>query len=122
MSSSMPSKPNHRDHRDRFAHRSEAQVAEILDYYGVRWEYEPTTFVLEESDDGSVRECFTPDFYLPDYDLYLELTTQKPSLAGRKNQKLRKLREQRPDVNIKLFRVRDVHRLMVRFGLAESSQ
>jgi len=115
----MPDRlPNHTNHRQRFAHRSEAEVARLLDFYGVQWRYEPTTFVLEEDADGSVRECFTPDFYLPQYDLYLELTTQRPSLASRKHQKLRKLRERHPGVNVKLLGVRDLHRLMVRFGRA----
>ena len=57
--------------RPRFANRSELECAKVLDYYGVPWEYEPTTFVLEEDEDGRVVEAFKPDFYLPEQDLYV---------------------------------------------------
>jgi hypoxanthine phosphoribosyltransferase len=77
-----------------FAHPVEAELAAIFDELGIPWEYEPTTFVLERSADGAVTEAFTPDFYLPDQDLYLECTTMRQSLTARKNRKIRKLREQ----------------------------
>ena len=89
----------------------------MLDYYDVAWEYEPRTFVLEEDDDGRVLEAFTPDFYLPDQDLYVEITAMKQSLVTRKNRKLRKLRERYPDVRIKLFYRRDLERLAQHFHL-----
>jgi hypothetical protein len=102
-----------------FAHESEAEFARILDFYGVQWEYETRSFVLERDEDGNATESFTPDFRLPEFDLYIELTTLKPSLAHRKNHKLNRLRELYPDVNVKLFRLQDVHSLMVRFGRAK---
>jgi hypothetical protein len=98
----------------RFANRAELECAKLLDYYGVPWEYEPRTFVLETDDDGRVTEAFTPDFYLPEQDLYLEVTVMKQPLVTRKNRKLRKLRERYPDVNAKLFYKRDVERLAER--------
>ena len=82
----------------RFANEAEFECAKILDYYGIPWDYEPTTFVLEEDEDGRVLEAFTPDFYLPEQDLYLEVTVMKQSLVTRKNRKLRKLRERYPEV------------------------
>lgn len=106
--------------RVEFAHRSEAEFARILEYYGVRWQYEPRTFVLEQDAQGNLRESFTPDFYLPEFDLYIELTTLKQSLANRKHRKIRKLRRAHPEVNIKLFQLRDIHRLMVKYGRANS--
>jgi len=69
----------------RFAHASEAELARILDYYGVRWEYEPRTFPIMWGLDGKVVESFSPDFYLPDLNIYVELTTLKQSLVRRKN-------------------------------------
>ena len=75
-----------------FANEAELECAKILDYYGVPWAYEPRTFVLEEDADGRVLEAFTPDFYLPEQDLYVEITVMKQSLVTRKNRKLRKLR------------------------------
>jgi hypothetical protein len=101
----------------RFANDAELECAKVLDYYGVPWEYEPRTFVLEEDEGGRVVEAFAPDFYLPEQDLYLEVTVMKQSLVTRKNRKLRKFRARYPDVRIKLFYKRDVERLARRYRL-----
>ena len=100
-----------------FAHPSEAELASVLDFYQIRWLYEPKTFPLRHDDIGRPIESFTPDFYLPDFDLYLELTTLKQSLVTRKNRKLRRLRELYPDVNVKLLYRRDFLNLARKFGL-----
>ena len=100
----------------RFAHASEAELARILDYYGVRWEYEPRTFPIMWSLDGKVVESFSPDFYLPDLNVYVELTTLKQSLVRRKNRKLRRLRELYPDIRVKLFYGKDFRALMLKYG------
>jgi hypothetical protein len=105
----------------RFAHAVERECAKVLDYYRVPWEYEPRTFVLEEDETGRVTEAFTPDFYLPEQDLYLEVTVMKQSLVTRKNRKLRKLRARYPDVNVKLFYKRDLERLAARWRLDVAS-
>ena len=99
-----------------FAHASEAEMARILDFYAVRWEYEPHTFPILWNLDGDVVESFAPDFYLPDLDLYLEMTTLRQRLVRKKNRKLRRLRELYPDVNIKLFYARDFRALMLKYG------
>src|SRR3989442_426514 len=101
----------------RFANDVELECAKLLDYYRVPLDYEPTTFVLERAVDGSVLEAFKPDFYLPEQDLYLELTVMKQSLVTRKNRKLRKLRQLYPDIRIKLFYKRDIQRLAERYRL-----
>jgi hypothetical protein len=101
----------------RFVNRSELEVAKLLDYYGIPWEYEPRSFILETDDAGRVREATTPDFYLPEQDLYLELTTMKQSLVTRKNRKIRKLKERYPSVKVKLFYKRDFERLVEKYGL-----
>ena len=100
----------------RFAHASEAELARILDYYGVSWEYEPRTFPILWNPDGKVVESFSPDFYLPELDLYVELTTLKQSLVRRKNRKLRRLRELYPDIKVKLFYGKDFRALMLKYG------
>jgi hypoxanthine phosphoribosyltransferase len=105
----------------RFANRAELECAKVLDFYGVPWEYEPRTFVLERGEDGQVVEAFTPDFYLPEQDLYLEVTVMKQSLVTRKNRKLRKLRRTYPEVKVKLFYKRDVERLAQRYNLELAS-
>jgi hypoxanthine phosphoribosyltransferase len=100
----------------RFANEAELECAKILDYYGIPWDYEPTTFVLERDGEGRVIEAFAPDFYLPEQDLYIEMTVMKQSLVTRKNRKLRKLRQRYPEVRVKLFYRRDIERLARHFG------
>jgi hypothetical protein len=105
----------------RFANRSELECAKILDYYGVRWDYEPQSFVLERDDDGRVLSAFTPDFYLPEQDLFIEVTVMKQSLVTRKNRKIRELRRLYPHVRVKLFYRRDIERLAQRYRLRLAS-
>lgn len=104
-----------------FAHPIEEAFARILDYYGVEWQYEPRTFPLEWDANGNVTEAFKPDFYLPQQDLYIELTTLRPKLATFKNRKLRRIKELYPEINIKLFKRREMHKLMVKFGLEDQA-
>ncbi len=99
-----------------FAHASEAEMSRILEFYGVAWRYEPTTFPILWNLDGDVVESFSPDFYLPEFDLYLEMTTLKQSLVRKKNRKLRRLRELYPDIRIKLFYARDFRAMMLKYG------
>jgi len=100
----------------RFAHESEAELARILDYYQVEWRYEPDTFPISWNASGAVVESFAPDFYLPEIDLYLELTTLRQSLVRKKNRKLRHLRQLYPEIRVKLFYARDFKALMVKYG------
>ena len=104
-----------------FQNEAELECAKILDYYTVPWEYEPRTFVLEQDEDGRITEAFTPDFFLPEQALYLEVTVMKQSLVTRKNRKLRELRRLYPHVNIKLFYRRDIERLAQRYRLRLAS-
>jgi len=101
----------------RFANDAERECAKVLDFYRVPWDYEPRTFVLESDDEGRTLEAFTPDFYLPEQDLFLEITVMKQRLVTRKNRKLRKLRELYPGVQVKLFYKRDIERLAQRYRL-----
>ena len=91
-------------------------MSRILDFYGVRWAYEPHTFPILWNLDGDVVESFAPDFYLEDLDLYLEMTTLRQKLVRKKNRKLRRLRELYPDIRIKLFYARDFRALMLKYG------
>lgn len=105
----------------RFAHTSEEELARILDFYGIRWEYEPRSFPLDWDEQGRVVESFSPDFYLPDFDLYIELTTLKQNLVTRKNRKLRRLRDLYPNVRVKMFYGRDFRNLLVKYDLHPSA-
>jgi hypoxanthine phosphoribosyltransferase len=105
----------------RFSHPVEETFARILDYYGVEWEYEPRTFPLEWDEAGHVTVAFAPDFYLPQQDLYIELTTLRPQLIRHKNRKMRRMQELYPDVRIKLLKRQDIRDMMVKFGLDQEA-
>ena len=100
-----------------FANESEQEFARILDFYEISWEYEPTTFPIAWDAEGYVRESFTPDFYLPDYGIFIELTTMKQSLVTKKNRKVRLFEQHYPDIPIKLFYGKDYKALLVKFGI-----
>ncbi len=100
-----------------FAHPAEEEFARILDFYGIQWEYEPRTFPLKKDENGNVLEAFAPDFFLPQQNLYVEITTIRTELATKKNRKLRQLKELYPEVNIKLFKRREVRELLIKYGL-----
>jgi hypoxanthine phosphoribosyltransferase len=97
-----------------FAHASEAELARLFDFYQLCWEYEPHSFPIAWNPRGDPVEFFTPDFYLPEYDLYIELTVAKPVRNTRKNRKLRLMRSHHPGINVKLFTRRDVERVFSR--------
>ncbi len=104
-----------------FAHESEEEFARILDFYGVAWQYEPRSFPLRE-EEGRLVEAFTPDFYLPDLDLYIELTTLKQRLVTEKHRKLRRLQERYPDVQVKLLHRSDYLSLLAKYGFGPFSE
>jgi len=99
-----------------FAHPSEMVFARLLDFYGIRWEYEPRTFPLGHDENGNITEAFSPDFYLPDSDLYVELTTMKQALVTKKNRKVRRLRELFPDIKIRLLYQKDFEDLLFKYS------
>ncbi len=100
-----------------FAHASERQFARLLDFYQIEWQYEPRSFDLEWGPEGNVVQRFTPDFYLPAYDLFIEITTLNQRLVTRKNRKVRRLRERYPEVRCKIFYQRDYLSLVTKYGL-----
>lgn len=102
-----------------FSHPSEGEFARILNFYGIRWLYEPRTFPLEWDGEGNVVEAFSPDFYLPDFDLFIELTTQRQKLVWKKNRKVRRLKELYPEVKVKVIYSRDYSHLLSKFGVEE---
>ena len=105
-----------------FAHNAERQLAKLLDFYGVEWQYEPRTFVLEADDDGNATMGFTPDFFLPAYDLFIEITTLSQKLVTKKNAKVRRLRELHPEIKVRILYQRDYVGLLEKYGLEEPEQ
>ncbi len=103
-----------------FAHPSEEEFAKVLDFYRIRWEYEPKAFPIAWDEAGKVTEAFAPDFYLADFELYIELTTLKQNLVTEKNRKIRRFRELYPQVKLKVFYGRDYRSLLAKYGLEKS--
>jgi hypothetical protein len=106
----------------RFAHDSERRFARILDFYGVRWEYEPVEFALDWDGDGHPTAAFRPDFWLPDPGLFVELTTLNQRLVTKKNGKIRRMALLYPDVRITILYQRDTLALLAKYGLAGSDR
>ena len=104
-----------------FAHPSEEEFANILDFFRIRWQYEPYTFPLRWDETGNVIEAFSPDFYLIDQDLFVELTTLRQRLIRIKRRKVRLLRTLYPDVQIKLWNRKDFEWMLRRFGMEDQS-
>ena len=96
--------------------------ARILGYYGIQWHYEPLTFPLAWDEQGNVTEAFAPDFYLPEQNLYVELTTLRPQLIRHKNRKLRRMKELYPEISIKLFKRQDLRDMMIKYGLVDEAE
>jgi hypothetical protein len=102
-----------------FSHPSEVELANVLDFFNITWRYEPTTFPIAWDGKGNLKEAFTPDFYLVDQDLYVELTTLRARLMRIKHHKLKRMAELYPDINIRLWSRSDFMGFMQRFGLKD---
>ena len=64
-----------------------------------------------------------PISILPEFDLYVELTTMKQALVTRKNRKVKLLRAIYPHINIQVFYQKDFQDLVFKYGLRmDSSQ
>ncbi len=106
----------------RFAHRSEQEFARLLDFYDIRWLYEPVSFDIAWDKKGNPVSRFTPDFYLPEFDLFIEITTMNQKLVTKKNRKIRRLQELYPEIRCKIFYRKDFQHLLFKYhiGLDES--
>jgi len=98
----------------KFAHEAEEQFATILNFYNLEWHYEPTMFVIRTDEDGVVRRGFTPDFYIPEYDTYVEITVMQK--AAKKRRKINNTLEIYPELNIILINRQDMEDLRVRYS------
>ena len=102
----------------RFAHRSEQEFARLLDFYDIKWLYEPVSFDIAWDQKGIPVSKFTPDFYLPEYDLYIEITTMNQKLVTKKNRKVKRLKQLYPEVNCKIFYRKDYRHLLFKYGIS----
>ena len=75
--------------------------------------------------EGNVTMAISPDFYLPKFNLYLELTTMDQKYVTKKNKKMRLVRELYPGTNIRIVYKKDFQELVDRlklFGGAENGE
>lgn len=104
-----------------FVHPAEEEFAKILDMYNLEWEYEPKTFPTEWDAEGNIIKAITPDFYLPRFNTYIEITTMDQKYVAEKKRKVRRLKELYPEININIVFKRDFHSLLKRFGFQKGA-
>ena len=95
----------------KFAHPSEKTFSEHLDLFDIEWIYEPVSFPLEWGS-GSIKKMFTPDFYLPTLNLFVEITTMNQNLITKKRKKLKMAKKLYPNLNFKLFNEKDFYNIL----------
>ena len=86
----------------KFAHQSEKIFANHLDLFDIKWIYEPKSFPLKWGS-GAIKMMFTPDFYLPEMDIYIEITTMDQKLITKKQRKIKLARKLYPMNTFKLI-------------------
>lgn len=100
-----------------FKNTAEEEFAGILDMYQMEWAYEPKTFPIEWDAEGNITSAFSPDFYLPKFDTYIEITTMNQKYVTAKNKKVKRLRELYPGTNINIVYKNDFNSLIARFRM-----
>lgn len=105
-----------------FKNASEEEFAKILDMHSIEWEYEPRTFPIKWDAEGNITMAFSPDFYLPRFNTYIELTTMNQKYTADKKKKVQLLRKLYPGTNINIVFKHDFLNLARRFGLEEESE
>lgn len=99
-----------------FKNQSEEEFAKVLDMYNLEWDYEPRTFPLKWDSDGNITQAFSPDFYLPRFDTYIELTIMNQKYTSTKKKKMELLKKLYPGTNISIVYKNDYHNLIRRFA------
>ncbi len=99
-----------------WANSTEQHFASLLDSYGIEWQHEPHKFPITFDEHGSPIEFFTPDFYLPDTDEYIELTVLKQEYCTGKNRKLRLMNQLYPDIRCRIIYRHDYESLALKYG------
>ena len=88
-----------------FAEDFEHEFARTLDRRGITWHYKPRTFAVEWDEDGNFIDSFTPTFFLPGRDLYIEIVASNCRSLIDQARKARLLRQQYPGTSIEVFNV-----------------
>lgn len=86
-----------------FAYDFEKEFARNLDQLSVPWQYKPRTFAVEWDENGAFVDSFTPSFFLPARDLYVELVAPGCGLSSERVRKAWLLRYQHPEIRIEVL-------------------
>jgi len=97
-----------------FAHPSEKTFASFLSLYGHKWEYEPFEFALAWNENGQPIRGFRPDFYLPELNVFIELTVLEQRLVTKKNAKIRAFRALYPEVELVVVYQKDFNDIVLK--------
>ena len=97
----------------KFAHYSEQLFTEHLDLFEIDWVYEPRSFPLKWGS-GAIKMMFTPDFYLPEYDTYIEITTMDQKLITKKQKKIKLARKLYPQTTFKLINEQEYYNFLTK--------
>ncbi|WP_312712630.1 cytidylate kinase family protein [Proteiniclasticum ruminis] len=103
-----------------FKNTSEEEFAKVLDLYDFEWDYEPRTFPLEWDLEGNITKAFSPDFYLPKFDTYIELTVMNQKYTQDKKKKLSLMKKLYPKINVSIVYKNEFHNLLERFAKWEA--
>jgi len=97
-----------------FAHPSEKTFSAFLSLYGHKWEYEPIEFALAWNENGQPIRGFRPDFYLPELNVFIELTVLEQRLVTKKNAKIRAFRALYPEVELLVVYQKDFNDIVLK--------
>jgi hypothetical protein len=86
-----------------FVHPWEEDFARVLDEHQIEWQYKPRTFAVEWDEEGNFVDSFTPDFFLPVSESYVQLIAPQDREAHQRARKVRLLRQQYPRIRIDLI-------------------
>ncbi len=96
-----------------FAHQSEKIFSQHLDLFNIKWIYEPKSFPLKWGS-GAIKMMFTPDFYLPEMDIYVEITTMHQKLITKKQKKIKLARKLYPMCTFKLINEQEFYNFLTK--------
>ncbi len=89
-----------------FFSRWEANYARLLNFQGMRWVHQPQTFRLK-------KQNYTPDFYLPEQDKFIEIKNFLSDYSKNRDEEFRKLY---PNLRLDLILKKDYLKLQEKFA------
>lgn len=86
-----------------FDYDFEQEFARSMDRHSILWQYKPRTFSVEWDEDGNFIDSFTPSFFLPARNVFIELLAPDCRLSSERARKARQLQQQHPAITIEVL-------------------